>query len=135
VALPAVEFEVRCGSGTYIRAIARDVGEALGVGAHLRALRRTASGAISVEQAVRLDRLGETDYARAALVPPAAALAHLPRQVVDAPARAALLQGRRVAAAPGLPQGEPIVVCSEAHELVAVAEVRAGTLQPRKVFA
>ena len=56
--LPDVEFEVECGSGTYIRAIARDVGEALGVGGHLRELRRTRIGPHDVARAVPMDRWG-----------------------------------------------------------------------------
>ena len=44
VRLPEIDFDVECSSGTYIRAIARDAGEALGVGAHLTRLRRTRVG-------------------------------------------------------------------------------------------
>src|SRR4051794_6711406 len=59
--LPDVEFEVECGAGTYIRAIARDAGAALGVGGHLRALRRTRIGPHAVDRAVPLDALGDAD--------------------------------------------------------------------------
>lgn len=58
-ALPRVRFRVACGKGTYIRSIARDLGEALGVGAHLAALRRTKTLGFSVERATPLDQLGE----------------------------------------------------------------------------
>lgn len=54
-----VDIEVRCSSGTYIRAIARDLGEALGVGGHLTALRRTAVGPFGLEVAHTLDQLAE----------------------------------------------------------------------------
>jgi tRNA pseudouridine55 synthase len=54
-----VDASVRCSSGTYIRAIARDVGAALGVGGHLTALRRTAVGAFDLSQASTLDQLGD----------------------------------------------------------------------------
>jgi tRNA pseudouridine55 synthase len=50
--LPDVTLEVACSGGTYIRSLAADLGEALGAGAHLRALRRLASGALSVDEAV-----------------------------------------------------------------------------------
>jgi tRNA pseudouridine55 synthase len=53
------DIEVRCSSGTYIRAIARDVGAALGVGGHLTALRRTAVGPFDLTQARTLDELAE----------------------------------------------------------------------------
>ncbi|WP_182380337.1 tRNA pseudouridine(55) synthase TruB [Nocardioides sp. WS12] len=68
-----VDITVRCSSGTYIRAIARDVGAALGVGGHLTALRRTAVGPYGLEVASTLDELTESfsqlpiaDAARAA---------------------------------------------------------------------
>ncbi|NYI76419.1 tRNA pseudouridine(55) synthase TruB [Nocardioides panzhihuensis] len=54
-----VDISVRCSSGTYIRAIARDVGEALGVGGHLTALRRTAVGPYDLDVARTLDELGD----------------------------------------------------------------------------
>ncbi|MGH3347535.1 MAG: tRNA pseudouridine(55) synthase TruB [Nocardioides sp.] len=54
-----VDIEVRCSSGTYIRAIARDVGAALGVGGHLTALRRTAVGPFGLAQAHTLDALAQ----------------------------------------------------------------------------
>ncbi len=57
--LPEVDITVRCSSGTYIRAIARDLGAALGVGGHLTALRRTAVGAFDLAGAHTLDELGE----------------------------------------------------------------------------
>jgi tRNA pseudouridine55 synthase len=55
-----VEIEVHCSSGTYIRAIARDLGEALGVGGHLTALRRTAVGPFGIDAAHTLDELAES---------------------------------------------------------------------------
>jgi len=57
VALPDVRISVRCSSGTYIRAVARDLGVALGVGGHLTALRRTAVGAFDLGTARTLDEL------------------------------------------------------------------------------
>jgi tRNA pseudouridine55 synthase len=54
-----VDVEVRCSSGTYVRAIARDLGEALGVGGHLTALRRTAVGPFGIDAAHTLDALAE----------------------------------------------------------------------------
>ncbi len=54
-----VDVDVTCSSGTYIRAIARDLGAALGVGGHLTALRRTAVGGFTLDQAATLDALAE----------------------------------------------------------------------------
>lgn len=70
--LPDVAFDVRCSSGTYVRAIARDAGEALGVGGHLTQLRRTAVGPFTLDAAQTLEELEDrprllslTDVARA----------------------------------------------------------------------
>ena len=57
--LPDIRISVHCSSGTYIRAIARDLGAALGVGGHLTALRRTAVGPFTLEQARTLEELAD----------------------------------------------------------------------------
>jgi tRNA pseudouridine55 synthase len=59
--MPFVEFRVVCGKGTYIRQLAEDIGEKLGCGAHLTELRRTRSGAFSIEQAVSFSDLVNMD--------------------------------------------------------------------------
>ena len=55
--LPCVRLLVSCSKGTYIRALARDLGEALGSGAHLASLRRTRSGIFSVEKALSIENV------------------------------------------------------------------------------
>jgi tRNA pseudouridine55 synthase len=68
-------LDVRCSKGTYVRTLAEDIGEALGCGAHLAALRRTGSGALSVSDAVTLDQLAALSEAeRDTLLLPADAL-------------------------------------------------------------
>jgi tRNA pseudouridine55 synthase len=68
-------LDVRCSKGTYIRTLAEDIGEALGCGAHLAALRRTASGNLSLDAAVTLQQLAElSEPERDALLQPADAL-------------------------------------------------------------
>lgn len=134
VDLPDVVFEVACGSGTYIRAIARDVGRALGVGGHLRALRRTRIGAHDVDHAVPLDALGDEARVAAALLAPAEAVAHLPRVVADARGEADVAHGRPVAAPDGFAADGPVAVVSEAGALLAVGEAADGRVRPRKVF-
>jgi tRNA pseudouridine55 synthase len=57
IALPDVEFDVHCSKGTYIRSLAHDLGEALGCGATLTALTRTASGQFALDDALTLDQL------------------------------------------------------------------------------
>lgn len=60
----ALVLDVQCSKGTYIRTLAQDIGEALGCGAHLSALRRTASGTLRVEQALTLEALAGMDEAQ-----------------------------------------------------------------------
>ena len=61
VSLPDVHFSVRCSSGTYIRAIARDLGRMLGCGAHLTELRRTEVGTLHVDSALTTEAFKEAD--------------------------------------------------------------------------
>jgi len=132
--LPDVEFEVECGAGTYIRAIARDVGDALGVGGHLRTLRRTAVGPHSVDGAVPLSELGDAERVAAAMLAPLEAVAQMPRVVVDEAGLALLRHGRAVPASPETPSGAAVALASEGGELLAVGERHGDVVRPRKVF-
>jgi tRNA pseudouridine55 synthase len=134
--LPDVEFRVDCGSGTYIRAIARDAGEALGVGGHLTALRRTRVGAHDVSRAVPLDALGDADRVAAALLPPADAVSHLPRISVDDAWRVALGHGKAIEVDGGLLVDGPVAAVSATDGALLAIGGREGTrFRPRKVFA
>ncbi|MDY0109213.1 MAG: tRNA pseudouridine(55) synthase TruB [Candidatus Krumholzibacteria bacterium] len=73
-----VELDIECGGGTYVRALARDLGDALGTVAHLHALRRLAVGPFTVDEAVRLSDLEGGEDPGPRLRPLAAALPHLP---------------------------------------------------------
>ena len=132
--LPDVRFRVRCSSGTYIRSLARDVGETLGVGAHLTQLRRTAIGAFGLEGALAPEELDQPHLVDGAWIEPLASLAHLPRVDVDAAAADDLRHGRRVAA-PEMGDGDadPVAV-AHGRELIAIGSVSDGVLKPRKVF-
>jgi len=57
---PALSLRVKCSKGTYVRGLARDLGEALGVGAHLTALRRTTTGEFTVEHCWSMKALEDT---------------------------------------------------------------------------
>jgi tRNA pseudouridine55 synthase len=133
--LPEVVFEVECGSGTYVRAIARDAGEALGVGGHLSGLRRTRVGVHSAGRAVPLDALGDEARVREAMLSPAEALAHLPHLTVDDEGAAALGHGRPVPAPEDAPEGRPVALVSAGGELLAIGERAGPVVKPRKVFA
>jgi tRNA pseudouridine55 synthase len=91
---PHLEIEVRCGKGTYIRSLARDLGQRLGCGALIESLRRTRIGPFAVEDAISLDTAGET--ARSQLQPISLALADLPHLVLELPQIERLGQGQRI---------------------------------------
>ncbi len=132
-ALPFVTFAVRCSSGTYVRALARDLGTALGTGAHLTSLRRTAVGSLSVRDAVSPGELRE-EVPRAAHLPAARALAHLPAVRVDEEDAARLACGQAVEPTlEPVPDADPVVAL-ERGTLVAIGACRGGVLRPRKVF-
>ncbi|HYN59955.1 MAG TPA: tRNA pseudouridine(55) synthase TruB [Rubrivivax sp.] len=149
-------IDVRCSKGTYIRTLAEDLGEALGCGAHLSALRRSASGALSLDQAVTLEQLSALSEAeRDALLRPADALladwpqVHLPddesgRFLTGLRRRVSLADAPAVRVYGPVPQtalhggsgtgvflGSAHIVCGEliADRLLSPAEV-AGQLNP-----
>jgi tRNA pseudouridine55 synthase len=92
-----VDVEVDCSSGTYIRALARDLGAALGVGGHLTALRRTRVGRFGLDRALSLDDLAERP--RLSLSLDEACLLIFPRRDLTADEAEAAANGRAVAAA------------------------------------
>lgn len=59
---PRLVFRARCSSGTYVRTLAHDIGQKLGVGAYLKALRRTAIGDLHVDDALRLEALSPENW-------------------------------------------------------------------------
>ena len=96
-----VTVAVRCSSGTYVRALARDLGNELAVGGHLTKLRRTASGAFDIKSAVSLDAMSETAIMSLA----DAARRTFPVISVDEDAAADVRHGRPLSAAVADPVG------------------------------
>jgi tRNA pseudouridine55 synthase len=129
---PEVEFEVHCSAGTYVRAIARDAGAALGVHAHLQSLRRLAVGHFDVANALQLDRI-DAATAQAAIIPPLQALAHLVHVDIERAAATIIAHGGSIPAPPGLPIAQPLALAHEG-QLVAIAQQSDGWLHPEKVF-
>jgi tRNA pseudouridine55 synthase len=128
---PDLCFRAVVSPGTYLRAIARDLGERLGVGAHLTALRREAIGTLQVDDAVLLDNLTP-----GAVLSARSVLRDLPRVDLDASAREAVLHGRPVkdsGEAGKLGSGEAVALV-EQGELIAVARVDDGWLRPTVVL-
>jgi tRNA pseudouridine55 synthase len=130
--LPRVGLRVTCSSGTYVRALARDIGQVLGVGAHLVSLRRTAIGDLCVQWALAYSDLGDSARVAAVALTPLEALAHLPRLDVDDAALARIMHGGSVAFPPASTTGT--VLLAHAGTLVAVGEREDDVVHPRKVF-
>ncbi|MFN2615374.1 MAG: tRNA pseudouridine(55) synthase TruB [Actinomycetota bacterium] len=117
---PVAEVRVVCSKGTYVRALAADIGSALGTGAHLSALRRTRVGALDLSHAVALD-----DVSAETLRPMEEAVARYPRLTVGDDAARALVQGKSL---PPAGIAGPIAVFGPGG-LVAMAEDRGEELR------
>lgn len=130
VALPDVRISVRCSSGTYIRAIARDLGAALGVGGHLTELRRTAVGSFGLDQARTLEELEE----EFSLVPIAqAARSSFPSLDLDEEQSRQVRFGRPLAVTlPG--SGEHAFFAPDGEFLALYAPTDGGGARPVAVF-
>ena len=131
-----IDATIRCSSGTYIRALARDLGAALGTGGHLTSLRRTAVGPYRLDQAHTLEDLSE----RTRVTPIAeAAAAAFPRVDLTADDARRLSQGARIPVPP-LPAANeematPIAAFAPDGTLVALVTEEAGRLRSLAVFA
>jgi len=134
---PEIVIDVYCSSGTYVRSLANDLGEALGTGAHLIGLRRTKSGRFTLRDAVPLRRLEESflagDWYRF-LIPASEALADWPMLELDPDQVELIRHGHRIEGEPN-PSGWARAVSMQG-DLVALVEYDAETKewQPRKVF-
>ena len=104
----SMQISVRCSKGTYVRTLAEDIGEALGCGAHLTALRRTAIAHFSLEDAYDLQRLtAMNDEQRdACILPLVCLMPDMPKLHLDAVSVRRLSQGQRLALDTGLPDGK-----------------------------
>lgn len=134
---PEAVIDVYCSSGTYVRSLAHDLGEALGCGAHLVGLRRTKSGRFTLREAVPLRKLRETfDNGTwyQLLIPAAEALSDWPAIELSHEQVEAVRHGHRVTA-PMLP-GKLARGISQQGELVALLEFdpTSSEWQPKKVF-
>lgn len=135
----AFGVEIDCSKGTYVRRLIEDIGEALGCGAHMTALRRLRVGALDLTQALDIDRLREAaeqgpEALDACLLPVADALAHVP-QVQLLPAQAQrLLRGQPVRFAAPLAAGWVAVFDAE-RAFLGMAEAVDGELLPRRLIS
>jgi tRNA pseudouridine55 synthase len=132
-----VDATVRCSSGTYIRALARDLGAALGTGGHLTRLRRTRVGGYRIEDARTLEQLA----GRFEVLPlaQAAAAAFPSRALTEDEARRLAHGGRLTASPPASPTTEAVPATAAAYApdgtLIALVAEESGQARPLVVFA
>ncbi len=121
VTVTAVDVRVACSAGTYVRALARDLGADLGVGGHITSLRRTRSGALTLDDACEVDDFGSAPLVAPGLV----ARRSLPWvEVADADVRS-VSHGVRIPWPPMAPPSGTVALLHGDH-LLALAEQRAG---------
>jgi tRNA pseudouridine55 synthase len=128
-------FDVSCGKGTYIRALARDLAQALGTVGYLGDLRRTRAGPFAESQAISLATLEDMRHSARlaeALLPLETALDDIPALALDGAAAAKLRHGQTISVSSGLKDG--IVFVTSDTGPVAMARVIDGTLKPVRVF-
>src|SRR5438132_1580733 len=126
---PDVSFRARVSGGTYLRSLARDVGEALGCGAHLAALTRTEVGPYRLGEAVAPEAVTPGDLREGAEL-----VRELPRRDLDEAGRAAVIHGRPVPAGSGTGEAGRVALFARGR-LLAVAERSGELLKPRVVVA
>ena len=140
-----VELTIRTGKGVYVRSLARDLAAMLGAEGHVSALRRERVGPFSVENAVTLDFLTDLvhrDTAFEGLLPVATALDDIPELAVTDQDAFSLRQGRPIVLLPRqvetlksrLRDGSRTVSAFQGQTLVALGQMRAGRLEPDRVF-
>jgi tRNA pseudouridine55 synthase len=133
------DVDIDCSKGTYVRSLIEDIGEALGCGAHVTALRRLRVGALDVRQAMDLEPLralaaDDPNALDACLMPIADALAHLPQLELAPPDAASLQRGQALTLRQPLADGW-VAVFAEPRVFIGMAEARDGRLLPRRLVS
>ncbi len=130
---PVLTVEVTCGSGTYIRSLGRDLGDALGTGAVMSALQRTAIGDFTLDQACSLRQLTRESI-DAWMLPPRRAVEHLPCLEVSDEQVMELSQGRCIAGS--LPAAAPLAAAVDrgGHLVALLSATPQGALKPHRYF-
>jgi len=136
---PQLTIRIACSSGTYIRALARDLGQALGCGAHVAALTRLACGPFTLEEAISLEELAQAageGRLEEVMHPPDAAVADWPPLILDEEAAWHIAHGQPVTGT-AIGESEWARVYSLKGEFLALArwDRAKGRWQPHKVFA
>ncbi len=130
-----MEITVRCSKGTYIRTLAEDIGHALGCGAHLRGLRRTAIAGFKLENAHGWDQLEAMSMPQreACLLPLDCLLQDLPMLELDAVQVTRMAQGQKLAIDAGLPDGK--IRLYGAGQFIGVADLAGRQLAPDRLMS
>ena len=136
--LPEVDLEVRCGPGTYIRSLARDLGEALGSAAHTTMIHRLQVGPFAIDDAVHLEELTPENFWDHVLSP-LEMMRSLPKFKVDEGEKKRVRNGQPIKACGPWQEGEAVALYDAAEQLVAVAQCRqrdadGAQLWPRRVM-
>jgi tRNA pseudouridine55 synthase len=130
---PELELVARCGSGTYIRSLGRDLAESLGSGAVMSALRRLAIGPFTIETAIACDNLSVQEI-HAQLRPPLLAMGEMPCISLSADEVARIVRGQTITNKHGL-SGDEIAAVDGDGQLVAILKsITDTTLGPTKCF-
>lgn len=132
--LPEVLIEVRCSAGTYIRSLAHDLGDALGVGAHLSGLVRECSGAFTLAEAATLDAVLNAEDWQSYLVSPRSALASMPELELDSLAADHVKHGRVIEDS-AAENGALVQAYGPDDTFLAILRGEDGYWRPQKVFA
>ena len=134
---PMATVEVRCSAGTYVRALARDLGERLGSGAYLGALTRTASGPFRLEHARPVDEMRAalaSGKVEELLLPMDTGLDAYPTVTVHGHDLASLTRGQELPAGRDAPEPGLVRIVDDNGRLVAIARADGRTIKPEKVF-
>jgi tRNA pseudouridine55 synthase len=130
---PHLQIVVRCGKGTYIRALARDLGQTLGCGGYIASLRRLQVGSFRTEEALSLDTAAATALRR--LLPAWRAVQDQPPLRMSVEQLAMLRQGQRLSVPAEIHDKRgPIAVTDDADQTAAIVEVVDGQVRPVKVL-
>jgi tRNA pseudouridine55 synthase len=124
-----LQATITCGGGTYIRALARDLGRACGSAAHLSALRRTSIGPFTLAKATPVRDLSVD---KLDLLPPLGVLSPMPHEYLGEEAARMVARGMRVPATSG---GDRAALVGAGDTLVAIAVREGDAWQPRVVLA
>ena len=136
---PFVTIAVRCSKGVYIRSLCAEIGDALGMGAHLTGLERTRSGSFRIERAITLESFGEivaAGNAMTVITTIDAALAGMPAIPVSEPETVRVLHGNQISCPSTLVNngGDLVRLHSPSGTLLAIARIVSGVLKPDLVF-